>query len=61
MDNVSEIPRLSTNENAGVGGVVAESGRIRYSPHYILGYSVTYIGSCAKFLKILSEMEWVDL
>ena len=28
VDNVSDILQLSTNEKAGVGGVVAESGRI---------------------------------
>ena len=28
VDNVSDIPRLSRNEKAGVGGVVAESGRM---------------------------------
>ena len=28
VDIVSDIPRLSTNEKAGVGGVAAESGRI---------------------------------
>ena len=29
VDNVSDIPRLSTNEKAGVGGVAAESGRMK--------------------------------
>ena len=28
VDNISDIPRLSTNEKAGVRGVVAENGRI---------------------------------
>ena len=28
MDNISDIPQLSTNEKAGVRGVVAENGRI---------------------------------
>ena len=28
MDNIPDIPRLSTNEKAGVGCVAAESGRI---------------------------------
>ena len=28
VDNVSDIPRLSTNEKARVRGVVAESGRM---------------------------------
>ena len=28
VDNTSDIPRLSTNEKAGVRGVVAENGRI---------------------------------
>ena len=32
VDNVSDIPRLSTNEKAGVGGVAAESGRMSYMP-----------------------------
>ena len=31
VDNIPDIPRLSTNEKAGVGGVAAESGRIFYS------------------------------
>ena len=28
VDNVSDIPRLSTNEKAGVGGLAVESGRV---------------------------------
>ena len=28
VDNIPDIPRLSTNEKAGVGGVAAESGRM---------------------------------
>ena len=28
VDNVSDIPRLSTNEKSGLGGVAAESGRM---------------------------------
>ena len=28
VDNISDIPQLSTNEKAGVGGVPAESGRM---------------------------------
>ena len=28
VDNISDIPQLSTNEKAGVGGVAAEGGRI---------------------------------
>ena len=30
VDIVSDIPRLSANEKAGVGGVAAESGRMNY-------------------------------
>ena len=30
MDKVSDTPRLLTNEKAGVRGVVAENGRIRF-------------------------------
>ena len=32
VDNILDIPRLSTNEKAGVRGVVAENGRI-FIPH----------------------------
>ena len=32
VDKVSDIPRLSTSEKAGAGGVVAESGRMVFCP-----------------------------
>ena len=41
MDHISDIPRLSTNEKAGVRGVVAENGRLFISGLNILVLMLT--------------------
>ena len=38
VDNISDIPRLSTDEKAGVRGVVAENGRILITVHLCPSY-----------------------